>query len=120
MAALSILTLPGNKGKIAGLTSADKLRFMKKSFRIQTLIFTIVKSFKRVAVCEGQGIVDKILVCKAEFSLILPDEIKKYNLKIKMPIASSLLNKPRLVKKLKDFYEYVNKIMAKLDKKLEV
>ena len=24
-----------------------------------------------------------------------------------MPIASSLLNKPRLVKKLKDFYEYV-------------
>ena len=26
-----------------------------------------------------------------------------------MPIASSLLNKPRLVKKLKDFYEYVKK-----------
>ena len=26
-----------------------------------------------------------------------------------MPIASSLLNKPRLVKKLRDFYDYVNK-----------
>ena len=26
-----------------------------------------------------------------------------------MPIASSLLNKPRLVKKLKDFYDYVQK-----------
>ena len=25
-----------------------------------------------------------------------------------MPIASSLLNKPRLVEKLKDFYKYVN------------
>lgn len=37
-----------------------------------------------------------------------------------MPIASSLLNKPRLVKKLKDFYDYVQKMMAKLEQKLEV
>ena len=29
-----------------------------------------------------------------------------------MPIASSLLNKPRLVKKLKDFYDYVNQLAA--------
>ena len=83
MAALSILTLPGNKGKIVYLTSADKLRFIKKILPgSRLLIDTIVKSFKReIAICEGQGIVDKILVCKAEFSLILPDEIKKYNLK---------------------------------------
>ena len=27
------------------------------------------------------GIVDKKIVCKAEFNLILPEEIKKYNLK---------------------------------------
>ena len=57
-----------------------------------------------MAFCEGIGLMDKKIVCKADFNLILPDEIKKYNLKINMPIASSLLNKPRLVKKLKDFY----------------
>ena len=34
-----------------------------------------------------------------------------------MPIASSLLNKPRLVKKLKDFYEYVKKNDGKVGTK---
>ena len=34
-----------------------------------------------------------------------------------MPIASSLLNKPRLVKKLKDFYDYVNKNDGKVGTK---
>ena len=36
-----------------------------------------------------------------------------------MPIASSLLNKPRLVKKLKDFYDYVQKMTGKSEQKLE-
>lgn len=34
-----------------------------------------------------------------------------------MPIASSLLNKPRLVKKLRDFYDYVNKNGGKVGTK---
>jgi hypothetical protein len=34
-----------------------------------------------LAVCEGQGLIEKNVACKAEFNLILPDEIKKYNLK---------------------------------------
>ena len=34
-----------------------------------------------------------------------------------MPLSSSLLSKPRLVKKLRDFYNYVNKMMAKLELK---
>ena len=36
-----------------------------------------------------------------------------------MPIASSLLNKPRLVEKLRDFYSYVQKMMEKLEIKQE-
>ena len=82
MSALSILTLPGNKGKVMYLVNANSLKFFKKVLpNNKYCIETNVKSFKRgVAVCEGQGIVDKVLVCKAEFSLILPDEIKKYNL----------------------------------------
>ena len=41
-----------------------------------------IKSFKRgVALCEGKGMMGENLACKAEFSLILPDEINKYKLK---------------------------------------
>ena len=83
MSALAILTLPGNKGKIMYLTSANNLKFVKKIIPgCRLYIETIIKSYKRgIAVCEGKGLVNKQLACKAEFSLILPDEIKKYNLK---------------------------------------
>ena len=83
MCALSILTMPGNQGKVMYLTSANNMKFIKKitpgdRFYIETKI----KSFKRgLAICEGEGFFKKQLACKAEFNLILPDEIKKYNLK---------------------------------------
>ena len=83
MCALSILSLTGNKGKVVYLTSANNIKFIKKIIPNSRLyIETKIKSFKRgLAICEGVGLVEKNLVCKAEFSLILPDEIKKYNLK---------------------------------------
>ena len=83
MSALSILSLPGNKGKVMYLTSANNIKFIKKIIPNKRLyIETKVKNFKRgLAICEGVGLVEKNLVCKAEFNLILPDEIKKYNLK---------------------------------------
>ena len=83
MCALSILSLPGNKGKVVYLTSANNMKFIKKIIPNSRLyIETKIKSFKRgLAICEGIGLVEKNLVCKAEFNLILPDEIKKYNLK---------------------------------------
>ena len=83
MCALSILSLPGNKGKVVYLTSASNMKFIKKIIPNSRLyIETKIKSFKRgLAICEGVGLVEKNLVCKAEFNLILPDEIKKYNLK---------------------------------------
>ena len=37
-----------------------------------------------------------------------------------MPVASSLLDKPRLMKKLRDFYAYVQKNDGKVGQKLEV
>ena len=83
MCALSILSLPGNKGKVVYLTSANNIKFIKKIIPNSRLyIETKIKSFKRgLATCEGVGLIEKNLVCKAEFNLILPDEIKKYNLK---------------------------------------
>ena len=83
MCALSILTLPGNKGKAVYLTSANSMKFIKKIVpNCRLYIETKIKSFKRgVAICEGLGLVNKGIVCKAQFNLILPDELKKYNLK---------------------------------------
>ena len=83
MCALSILSLTGNKGKVVYLTSANNIKFIKKIIPNSRLyIETKIKSFKRgLAICEGVGLIEKNLVCKAEFNLILPDEIKKYNLK---------------------------------------
>jgi len=83
MCALSILSLSGNKGKVVYLTSANNMKFIKKIIPNSRLyIETKIKSFKRgLATCEGMGLVNKEIACKAEFALILPDEIKKYNLK---------------------------------------
>ena len=83
MSALSILSLPGNKGKVMYLTSANNIKFIKKIIPNKRLyIETKVKSFKRgLAICEGLGLIEKQIACKAEFNLILPEEIKKYNLK---------------------------------------
>ena len=83
MCALSILTLSNNKGKVMYLTSANNIKFVKKILPNSRLyIETKIKSYKRgLAICEGVGFVQKQTACKAEFNLILPDEIKKYNLK---------------------------------------
>ena len=82
MCALSILTLPGNKSKVVYLVSANNLKFVKKILPGKRLdLDTRILSFKRgIAVCEGLGKVDNQLACKAEFNLILPQEIKKYKL----------------------------------------
>ena len=82
MCALSILSLPGNKGKVVYLTSANNIKFFKKIVPNSRLyIETNIKSFKRgLAVCEGVGFVKTKMVCKADFNLILLDELKKYNL----------------------------------------
>tara|TARA_B100000378_G_scaffold221180_1_gene184619 strand:- start:99 stop:551 length:453 start_codon:yes stop_codon:yes gene_type:complete len=83
MCALSILTLPNNKGKIVYLVKANNLKFIKKivpetKFEINTKIL----SFKRgLAHCEGFGSINQEIACKADFTLILPDVIKSYNLK---------------------------------------
>lgn len=82
MAALSILSLPGNKGKIVYLTSANNLKFSKKIVPGNRLVLeTKLVNFKRgIAACEGVGKIGDEIACKAQFGLILPDEIKKYKI----------------------------------------
>ena len=82
MAALSILTLPGNKKKLMYLTSANNLKFVKKVLPEKKFyIKTNIVNYKRgIANCKGYAEVDNELACSADFNLVLPDEIKKYNL----------------------------------------
>ena len=82
MSALAILTLPGKKGKTMYLTSANNLKFIKKILPGDKLfIETKIKSYKRgVAICEAVGKVSDQIVCKAEFNLVSPEELKAYNL----------------------------------------
>ena len=82
MAALSILTLPGNKKKLMYLTSANNLKFIKKVLpEKKFFIKTNIINFKRgIANCKGYAQVDNELACSADFNLVLPDEIKKYSL----------------------------------------
>jgi 3-hydroxyacyl-[acyl-carrier-protein] dehydratase len=85
MSSLSILTMPGNKGKIMYLVSANNLKFIKKVLPGDRLCLeTNIKSYKRgLAICEGFGKVNNEMACKANFSIILPDEIKKFTLEKK-------------------------------------
>tara|TARA_B100000900_G_scaffold366778_1_gene342852 strand:- start:165 stop:611 length:447 start_codon:yes stop_codon:yes gene_type:complete len=79
MAALAILSLPGNKGKFVYLVGANKLKFLKKVVPGDKLIIsTVLKKFSRgIGSCSGEGFVNGKLVCKAEFDLVLPEKVVK-------------------------------------------
>ena len=81
-AALAIVTLPGNKGRICYLTSADKLKFRRKivsgdRFDIETKIL----SFNRgVGKCYGIGTVNGEFACEAEMSFVVPEILATFRM----------------------------------------
>ena len=83
MAALTILTLPNNKGKVVYLASADKIVFKRKIVPGDRLYLkTKLNSWARgIGKCDGVGTVNEKLACKAEFTLVLPEKIKKYTVR---------------------------------------
>ena len=80
IASISILTLPNNHGKILYLTSANKLKFYKKIIKGDRFVIkTRVNSWKRgIANFSGEGYIGEEIACKAEFSLVLPDELNLF------------------------------------------
>lgn len=85
LAALSILTLPGNKGKLMYLLSADKIRLIKKvTPGVRFYMNTKILNNKRgITECYAEGIVNDQIVSKAEFRIILKDVLKENIYKIK-------------------------------------
>jgi 3-hydroxyacyl-[acyl-carrier-protein] dehydratase len=83
MCALSLLTLPGNKGKLVYIISANNLVFKRKIVPNEILeIETNIISYSRgIAKCKGVGRVKGDLACSADFNIILPHEITKFKIK---------------------------------------
>tara|TARA_Y100001958_G_C20932756_1_gene342396 strand:- start:102 stop:554 length:453 start_codon:yes stop_codon:yes gene_type:complete len=83
MSALSILTLPGNKGEIMYLVSAEKLLFKKKVLPKKRFVIKteVIKYQRGLLSCNATGFVDNENVCSAKLNLALPKEIKKYSIK---------------------------------------
>ena len=80
MCALTVVTLPGNKGKIVYLTSANNLKFSRKIVEGDRLdIETKLLSWKRgVGICSGTGSVNGEIACKADFTIVMPDVLNQY------------------------------------------
>jgi len=83
MSALSVLTLPENKGKVVYLISANNIKLSRKvvvgdCFEIET---KLLKWKRGLGSCEGVGKVNGEVACKAEFNIVMPDLIKEYKVK---------------------------------------
>ena len=83
MCALTVLTLPGNKGKVVYLTSVNNVKFSKKIVAGDRLdIETKLLFFKRgIGSCSGTGSVNGEVACRADFTIVLPDALKEYKVK---------------------------------------
>ena len=83
LGALTVLTLPGCKGKIVYLTSANNLKFSKKIIPGDRLLLEVsLVSWKRgIGICTGNGKVGDKIACKADFTIILPEIISGYKVK---------------------------------------
>lgn len=83
MCALTVLTLPGNKGKIVYVTSANNLKFSRKIIQGDRLdIETKLLSWKRgLGNCTGTGSVNGEIACRADFVIVMPDMLNDYKVK---------------------------------------
>ena len=83
LGALMVTTLPGNKGKVVYLSSADKLRLKKKVLPGDRFnIFTELLSWKRgVGRAIGSGYVNEKEVCSIEYVIVMPHILDEYKVK---------------------------------------
>lgn len=80
MAALTVFTLPGNKGKVVYLTQMHKLTLRRKVLPGDTFMMEAELSHWRRGIgrCKASGLVEDQIACYAEFSFAMPDIIESY------------------------------------------
>ena len=85
LGALMVTTLPGNKGKVVYLISANNLKLIKKILPGDRLdIETHLLSWKRgIGKCSGSGYVKGEKVCSIDFNIVMPHILEEYKVKKK-------------------------------------
>ena len=85
LGALMVTTLPGNKGKVVYMTSANNIKFIKKILPGERLdIVTKLLSWKRgIGKCTGVGYVCEEQVCILDFTIVMPHILEEYKVKKK-------------------------------------
>jgi len=83
LGALMVTTLPGNKGKVVYLISANNLKLMKKilpgdRFDIETKLLFWKRGMGK---CFGVGYVKGEKVCSIDFNIVMPHILEKYKVK---------------------------------------
>lgn len=83
LGALMVTTLPGNKGKVVYLTSANNLKFLKKIIPGDRLdMETELLSWKRgLGNCKGVGYVKGEKVCSLDFKIVMPHILEEFKVK---------------------------------------
>jgi len=83
LGALMVTTLPGNKGEVVYLTSANNLKFKKKVLPGDRLeIKTKLLSWKRgIGSASGSAYVKNKLVCSVDFNIVMPSLLSKFKIK---------------------------------------
>ena len=81
MSALSILSLPGNKGKVVYLVSANNLKFRKKvvpgdRLLLQTELISWRRGFGKA---QGTGYVKDKMACSVEFEFVMPSILSGFS-----------------------------------------
>jgi 3-hydroxyacyl-[acyl-carrier-protein] dehydratase len=84
LGALIVLTMPGNKGKVLYLSSANKLKFLRKVLPGDRFTMEVsLTGWKRgIGVFAGTGKVAGQVACQAEFVLVLPDALDQFKVKV--------------------------------------
>ena len=85
LGALMVTTLPGNKGKVVYLTSANNLKLIKKILPGDRLdIVTELLRWKRgIGTCTGIGYVLGEKVCSLDFRIVMPHILEEYKVEKK-------------------------------------
>ncbi len=83
LGALMVTTLPGNKGKVVYLTSANNLKFKKKVIPGDHLIIkTKLLCWRRgIGRASGSAFVEGNLACSIDFNIVMPHILSKFKIK---------------------------------------
>ena len=83
LAALTVLTLEGNKGKICYLSQLEKAKYKRKVLAGDRLEMeaTLISWKRGIAKCETVGRIEGEKACEAMFTLVMPDVMNQFSVK---------------------------------------